>query len=107
MSAVITLTGENFEREVLNSPIPVFIDFWAQWCGDCIKIAPFIDQLADEYSGKIKIAKVNTEDEPELAEKHNVYAIPRLVLYKNGEIIAEQAEVMFKRDLEAMFKDHV
>jgi len=107
MSAGLTLTGENFEREVLNSPIPVLIDFWAQWCGPCRMIAPFIDELAGEYEGRIKITKVNTDEETDLATRHGVSTIPTLVLYKDGAIVAQQSGAYPKRDIEAMFKDFV
>jgi len=107
MSAGTTLTADSFEREVLKSPIPVLIDFWAAWCGPCRMIAPFLDQLAGEYEGKIKIAKVNTDEETELATRHGVSTIPTLVLYKNGEIVAQQSGAYPKREIEAMFRDFV
>ena len=107
MSAGITLTGENFEQEVLNSPIPVLIDFWAAWCGPCRIIGPFIDQFAGEYEGRLKVAKVNTDEEAELATQHGVSSIPTLVLYKDGAIVAQQSGAYPKREIEAMFKDFV
>ncbi|MCL2762180.1 MAG: thioredoxin [Treponema sp.] len=105
MGAGITITGDNFEREVLQSAIPVLIDFWAVWCGPCKMIAPLIDQLADEYEGRIKVGKVNVDEESSLAEQHGIASIPTLVLYKDGDVIGQKAGAASKRDIEAMFKD--
>ena len=105
MSAGITITGGNFEQEVLQSPIPVLIDFWASWCGPCKMISPFIDQLAGEYEGRIKIGKVNVDEENGLAERHGIASIPALVLYKDGVIVDQRNGAAPKRDIEAMFRD--
>jgi len=105
VGAGITITGDNFEREVLQSAIPVLIDFWAVWCGPCKMIAPLIDQLADEYEGRIKVGKVNVDEESSLAEQHGIASIPTLVLYKDGDVIGQKAGAASKRDIEAMFKD--
>jgi len=107
MSEVITLSGDDFEREVLQSPIPVLVDFWAQWCGPCKMIAPFLDQLASEYDGQIKIAKVNIDDESGLAEQHGIVSIPTLVLYNGGAIAGQKNGALPKREIETMFKDIV
>ncbi|MDR2716801.1 MAG: thioredoxin [Treponema sp.] len=104
MSAGITITGGNFEQEVLRSPIPVLIDFWASWCGPCKMISPFIDQLAGEYEGRVKIGKVNVDEENGLAERHGIASIPALVLYKDGVIVDQRNGAAPKRDIEAMFK---
>ena len=107
MSAGITITGDNFEHEVLQSSIPVLIDFWAAWCGPCKMIAPFIDQLAGEYEGRIKIGKVNVDEENALAEGHGIASIPTLVLYKDGAIFEQKNGAGSKREIEALFKDLV
>ena len=105
MGEGISLTSDNFEEEVLQSPIPVLIDFWAPWCGPCRTIAPFVDELADEYEGKVKIVKVNIDEESALAERHGIVSIPTLVLYKNGVVETQKNGALPKRQIEAIFKD--
>jgi len=101
---VITLTAENFENEVLKSDIPVLVDFWAPWCGPCRMISPIIDQLADEYAGKIKVGKVNVDDEGQLAEKYGIMSIPTLYFFKNGESINHVVGVRPKAELEKLIQ---
>jgi thioredoxin 1 len=84
--AEICLTHENFQKEVMESTIPVLIDFWATWCGPCRMMAPIVEEIAEEYEGSIKVAKVNVDDEVELASKFGIVSIPTLVLMKNGQI---------------------
>ncbi len=107
MSEGIELNGGNFESEVLQSPVPVLIDFWAAWCAPCRMIGPVIDQLAGEYAGRIKVAKVNVDEEGALAERHGIVSIPALVVYKDGAIVAQRAGAAPKRDIEALFKDFI
>jgi thioredoxin 1 len=101
----ITITGGNFEQEVLQSPVPGLLDFWASWCGPCKMIAPFVDQLAGEYEGKIKIGKINVDEENELAGRHGISSIPTLILYKDGAVAVQKNGAAPKRDIESMFKD--
>ena len=84
--AEIILTKENFESEVLNSDIPVLVDFWASWCGPCMMLSPVISEIAEELNGTIKVGKVNVDDEQELAMKYKVASIPTLLLFKNGKL---------------------
>ena len=106
MSEVI-LNGSNFEEEVLNSDIPVLVDFWATWCGPCKMIAPIISQIAVKYAGKIKVGKVDVDEAPELAESFNVSSIPTLVLFKNGEVVAQRVGGAGMGVLEAFINDNI
>ena len=86
---VYTFTAENFEAEVLNSSIPVFVDFYADWCGPCKMMSPVIDKLADEYEGKIKVGKINVDENSELAMKYGVMSIPNMKFFKGGQVVGE------------------
>ena len=107
MSTEVTITSDNFENEVLQSDVPVLADFWAEWCMPCKMIAPALEEIASEYSGKLKIAKVDVDSEPDLAQKFNVVSIPTLLLFKNGEIANQHVGAGSKPMLESIFKDHI
>ena len=83
---VLTLTNDNFEKEVLQSDKPVLVDFWASWCGPCRMVAPVIDQIADEFAGKVKVGKVNVDEQGSVSQKYRIMSIPTLMIFKNGEI---------------------
>lgn len=87
MSEVI-INESNFENEVINADKPVLLDFWASWCGPCKILSPVLSEIADEYADVIRVAKVNVDDEPELAMKFKVSSIPMLVLFKDGRIVS-------------------
>jgi thioredoxin 1 len=101
----VTITNDNFETEVLQSSVPVLIDFWAPWCGPCKMLIPVIDQIAEEYSGRLKIVKINIDDNAALAEKHGISSIPTLVVYNNGEVTAQKTGAAPKHDIETLFKN--
>jgi thioredoxin 1 len=100
---IVQLTQENFAKEVLQSATPVLVDFWAEWCGPCKAIAPILDELAGEYDGRVKIGKVNIDNQQELAAQYSVRAIPTLLLFRQGEVADQIVGLRSKRDLKASF----
>ena len=107
MSEHVVITGGNFETEVLRSPVPVLLDFWAAWCGPCRMIGPVVEQLAKEYEGRIKVGKINVDEESELSGRHGVVSIPTLVVYKDGKIANQAIGALPKQGIEALFRDLV
>ena len=99
--SIVTLTQDNFEKEALQSTTPVLVDFWAEWCGPCKMIAPVLNELADEYQGKVKIGKVNVDEHQGLAAQYGVRAIPTLLILKNGQVAEQMVGAKSKRDLKA------
>jgi len=99
------VTDTNFEAEVLTASAsqPVLVDFWAEWCSPCKMIAPVLDELADEYSGRVQIGKVNIDDNQELATEYGIRAIPTLLIFQNGEVAEQIMGLKSKRDLKASF----
>src|SRR6201995_3663588 len=102
-SNIVPLTKENFDQQVLKSTTPVLVDFWAEWCGPCKMISPILDELADEYAGKVAVGKVNIDDQQNLATEYGVRAIPTLLLFHNGEVAEQIVGLRSKRDLKASF----
>jgi thioredoxin 1 len=98
---IVTLTQENFAAEVLKAAAPVLVDFWAEWCGPCKMIGPILDELAEEYSGRVKIAKVNVDQQQALATEYGVRAIPTLLLFHQGQVADQMVGLRSKRDLKA------
>ena len=102
--AEIKITKDNFDSEVLKSDLPVLIDFWADWRGPCRMLGPVIAQIAEEYAGKIKVCKVNVDEEPELANAFRVSSIPLVVLMKDGKIAGSSVGYRPKADIEKLLK---
>ena len=100
----VKLTKANFKQEVLDSDIPVLVDFFATWCGPCRMIAPFLEEIAEEYQGKVKVGKVNVDEEEALAIEYKVSAIPLVLLFEGGKVKAQSLGYKSKADLLAMLK---
>jgi thioredoxin 1 len=100
--AVLTLTDANFDRDVLQSDLPVLVDFWATWCAPCKAIAPLIDAVAADYAGKVKVGKVNVDDNPATPGKYSVRGIPTLILFKGGKVIDQVVGAVPKSQLDAL-----
>ncbi len=101
--AEITITKNNFESEVLQSTQPVLVDFWASWCGPCKMLAPIINEIAEEYGHIIKVAKINVDDESELAMKYGVMSIPTVMFFEHGEVKQTLVGFRSKSDIVSMF----
>ena len=102
--ADLTLTGQNFEQEVLLAKEPVLVDFWATWCGPCRMLAPVIEEIANEYAGKVKVGKVNVDDERELALEYGVSSIPTVMVFQNGEVKETSVGYRPKEEIEQLLK---
>ena len=102
--AEITLTTQNFEAEVLHSDLPVLVDFWATWCGPCRMIAPAVEEIAAEYQGKVKVGKVNIDDEMALATRFGIVSIPTLLVFRDGKVVNKAVGAMAKEKIEALLK---
>lgn len=98
--ASIEITAENFEQEVLKSDKPVLVDFWAVWCGPCSMLSPIVEEIADEHP-EIKVGKVNTDEQPSLAQKFGISSIPSLLLFKGGELVGTSVGAVPKEQVEA------
>jgi thioredoxin 1 len=103
----LNITDSGFEQEVLNSDVPVLVDFWAPWCGPCKAMSPTVDAVASELAGKIKIGKMNTDDNPATPMRYQVRGIPTLLLFKGGKVIDQRVGAMPKAELLKMLAPHV
>ena len=100
----IEITTENFDAQVTNSALPVVIDFWASWCGPCRMLSPVVDALAEQYAGKIKVGKVNVDEQPRLAMNYSIQSIPTLLFFKDGKPVDMSVGVVPRETLEKMIE---
>ncbi len=103
----VTLNAANFDQEVLQSPIPVLVDFWAEWCGPCKVLGPIVSELAEEYKGKLKVGKLNVDENNALAGRFNIMSIPTLKVFKGGKQVGEIIGAAPKSTLEAEIQRHL
>lgn len=104
---ILYLTDDTFEEEVLKSSAPVLVDYWAEWCGPCKMIAPILDEIASEYTGKIKVAKLNIDDNPQTPPKYGIRGIPTLMLFKDGNVEATKVGALSKSQLTAFIDSNI
>ena len=105
MSNEVVVTTGNFQEEVLNSDIPVIADFWAEWCVPCRMVEPILEELAAEYDGKLKVAKINVDEEGEIAAQYSIVSIPTLLIFKNGQVVKKQIGAVPRHVIETMIKE--
>lgn len=104
---VVQVNDSNFKSEVLDSPIPVLVDFWAPWCGPCRMIAPIVEELAKEMEGKVKFVKVNVDESPLTASRYGIMSIPTLIILKSGNIVAQQVGAVPKAIVQKMIYNNL
>ncbi len=106
-SKIVHVSDESFEEDVLNAGVPVLIDYWAEWCGPCKMIAPILDELAEEFGDRIKIAKLNIDDNPETPPKYGIRGIPTLMIFKDGNVEATKVGAVSKSQLADFIENNV
>lgn len=104
---IVYTTDANFENDVLKSSVPVLVDYWAEWCGPCKMIAPILDEIATDYQGKLKIAKVNVDENAHLTQKYGIRSIPTLMLFKGGSVQAQKIGALSKSQLTAFIETNI
>jgi thioredoxin 1 len=107
MSAVANVTDNSFEQEVLKAELPVLVDFWAPWCGPCKMVAPVVEDISKEYSGKLKVYKMNTDENPKTAQAYAIRGIPSLYLFKLGQVVEQVVGAVPKSTLASAINKHV
>ncbi|WP_218081335.1 thioredoxin [Anthocerotibacter panamensis] len=107
MSAAVSVSDSTFEQEVLGSDIPVLVDFWAPWCGPCRMVAPVVDEIAEQYSGRVKVVKVNTDDNPEVASTYGIQSIPTLMVFKGGTKVDKVVGAVPRATLASTLEKHL
>lgn len=107
MSNVGEVTDATFEQEVLKSQLPVLVDFWAPWCGPCRAIAPVVEEIASDYTGKLKVLKLNTDENPKTAQSYRISGIPSLMVFKNGQPVEQVVGAVPKATLSNAIAKHV
>lgn len=104
---IVYVTDDTFDEEVLQSDLPVLVDFWADWCGPCKMIAPILDEISDEYDGRLKVTKLNIDDNPNTPPKFGIRGIPTLMMYKGGEVEATKVGAVSKSQLTAFVDSNI
>lgn len=104
---ILQLADDTFEQQVIKSDVPVLVDYWAEWCGPCKMIAPVLEEIASEYAGKVKIAKLNIDDNPATPPSYGIRGIPTLMLFKNGEVEATKVGAVSKSQLTAFIDSNI
>jgi thioredoxin 1 len=107
MSAEVNVTNATFNQEVLEATVPVLADFWAEWCVPCRMVAPILEKLAEEHKGKLKVAKINVDQESDLAAKFNIVSIPTILLFHQGQVAKQQIGAAPRKVLEEMIKEYL
>ena len=103
----VQVNDGNFKQEVLESDMPVLVDFWAEWCGPCKMVAPTVEEIAKQYQGKLKVCKVNVDEAPKSAANYGIMSIPTLSIFKNGQVMEQVTGAVPKSDLEKKFKPYI
>jgi|TARA_R110002074_G_scaffold145034_1_gene293209 thioredoxin 1 len=104
---LVHTSDDSFEQDVLNAEQPVLVDFWAEWCGPCKMIAPILDEIADEYAGKLKVVKLDIDSNPDMPRRFGVRGIPTLIIYKAGEVEATKVGAVSKSQLSAFIDSNI